>query len=124
MPDWRTETYPSGTVVVTRSDKTKPHLHVKGNVARIDHHDSARHETAKLIEQFLNGETKQLPVMTRTGPQALTMQSGFQVIATGPMVDVSPPGQWGNWKQDDGDDAKIARWELIESLLTNREHHA
>lgn len=121
---WRMVAYPSGTVTVSDGRRRKtafgevsvgPHIYIgyRSEPGATPDHD--RYELAHLISKLLNRETTHASGLRRVGEYDAISASGIRFHVTGPCVDLDPPSC--NWKEDDRDEAKLARARLMDRVF-------
>ncbi len=116
-PKWSAKLAHSGTQVVTTKDPRKPHYHV-GHLSADVEGEHGRYEVTKALESWLLGgpEPWWMDHLHRKNADTVTLPTGCDIRATGPMIDCAEPPSWGYWREDQSDDAQIARGLLADAL--------
>jgi hypothetical protein len=118
---WRSTAYGSGTQVVQRESWTEAYYHV-GHLAADTEGDAGRFDVSSELCEWLNGgpEPWWLDLVCRKSDDMVVLPHGCEITATGPMIDRAVPPAWGDWVQDNSEDAKIARGRLIDVFIINK----
>jgi len=118
--DWLWSIAQSGTQTIHQLTgcRGSPNLHV-GHAAEDCEGDHLRSEISSELTVWLNGgpEPWWLDMLHRKTPDTVVTPHGCEIRAMGPMVDTAEPPQWGLWKEDDSEDAQIARGLLADALM-------
>jgi hypothetical protein len=122
IENWTKSAYPSGTQVVQKAGWTEAYYHI-GHLAADTEGDGGRYDVARDFCEWLNGGDIPwwLPFVRRTAADSVRLANGCDITATGPMIDMAEKPSWGDWRQDESADAKIARGLLIDRLIRARD---
>lgn len=122
-PIWEHSLFGSGSQSVSkRIRKLGDPFYSIGHAADDTPGHTLRTEVGRDLAAWLNGgdEPWWMDHLCRKAPNIVTTPHGCDITATGPMIDRSTPPAWGDWWQDESDDAKIIRGRMADALMEKK----
>lgn len=117
--DWIHNSYMSGTQVVACARGFRmPHFHI-GHLPADTEGDGGRTDVGRELCAWLNGgaEPWWLDLTKRLDGKTLVTPHGCEISAIGPMVDRAEAPSWGDWHEDDSEEAKFHRIRMLNALM-------